>query len=564
VHGFIRGIGLGTVVAAGGLVVVSQLSPPVQMAQPSAPMAETAAVQPSTAKTEDAPAAMSTSEGTKLPDAQPDALPQDSAPEVATAPEAAVPSQPDVSAPAPAAEPAPLAEPATPPSALQPVAPATQTPPLALSTPPEGQDQVAEAARPNAPDALRPAAPEATSPALPAPSQSDTAAVAPATPSEPPAAPPSEPPAALNPQAKAASAAPLAPETSPGDLPAFETPHVPGALPEDPMPRAAELPPPPPLTPEEEALLTPLPEALPVAPAQILPDTAPEAAPELAPQLVPEAAPLPTLLQPQSEPLAPVPGLKDQAAGVVTNRLPHVGSEAAAVPAAEPAQADDSLPPLKKYARAFENPEAKPLFAILLIDDGSDSVDRAELAALSLPLSIVIDPMSNDAEQRAEIWRKGGQEVIMAASGVPAGATPADLEQTFEALGNRLPEAVAVIDANGKTFQDNRTLSSQIVAILQAQGKGVVSYDAGLNAADQVARREGLPSATLFRNLDAAGEGAPVIRRYLDRAAFKAAQEGHVAVIGTLRPQTVQAILEWSIEGRAATMALAPISALLK
>jgi uncharacterized protein len=54
-----------------------------------------------------------------------------------------------------------------------------------------------------------------------------------------------------------------------------------------------------------------------------------------------------------------------------------------------------------------------------------------------------------------------------------------------------------------------------------------------------------------------------VIRRYLDRAAFKAAQEGRVAVIGTLRDETVKAIMEWAVEGRSATVALAPISALM-
>ena len=61
-----------------------------------------------------------------------------------------------------------------------------------------------------------------------------------------------------------------------------------------------------------------------------------------------------------------------------------------------------------------------------------------------------------------------------------------------------------------------------------------------------------------FRDLDGDGEAAPVIRRYLDRAAFKAAQEGRVTVVGRTRPETVAALLEWTVEGRAATVALAP------
>ena len=46
-------------------------------------------------------------------------------------------------------------------------------------------------------------------------------------------------------------------------------------------------------------------------------------------------------------------------------------------------------------------------------------------------------------------------------------------------------------------------------------------------------------------------------------AAFKAAQDGRVAVIGSTRPETVAALLEWSVEGRAASVALAPASAVM-
>ena len=49
----------------------------------------------------------------------------------------------------------------------------------------------------------------------------------------------------------------------------------------------------------------------------------------------------------------------------------------------------------------------------------------------------------------------------------------------------------------------------------------------------------------------------------LDRAAFKAAQEGRVVVVGTTRPETIAALMEWSIEGKGASVALAPISAVL-
>ena len=70
-----------------------------------------------------------------------------------------------------------------------------------------------------------------------------------------------------------------------------------------------------------------------------------------------------------------------------------------------------------------------------------------------------------------------------------------------------------------------------------------------------------MTNATIYRNLDANDESTATIRRYLDRAAFKAAQDGRVLVLGRTRPETIAALLEWAVEGRAATVALGPVTA---
>ncbi|MCU0900920.1 MAG: divergent polysaccharide deacetylase family protein [Cypionkella sp.] len=487
---------------------------------------------------------------------------QTTAPEAVT-PQAVVPEPaPALPEEAPAAAPEP--EPETAPGTDVPLA-VTEAPDAPLAPPGSG-----DAPRAPAPSdtvaAQRPAedlaAPQGDAPATPAP-----------TPAEPPASPVTDAPEG---QAVAApGAAPVPPGT--GDAPlAVPAPDAPGLPGDEPAPAMAELPPPPPLTPEEEALLLPLapepepePAANPAAAAP-LPDPTPEpvAPPELA-----ETPPAPDAAADAPEAaatLAPAPELDSDVPGVVTGRLPRIGDTPAATdeaattqtadqPVAEPAD----LPPMQRYARPFDNPAQKPLFSILLVDDGQEGVNRAELAALEMPLSIVIDPLSEGAAERAALWRAGGQEVVMAGTGIPQGASPGDLEQSFQVLDSRLPEAVAVIDADGTAFQNDRPLAAQVVPILAAQGRGLVTFDQGLNAADQEARRAGLRSARIFRRLDTEGEDSPVIRRYLDRAAFKAAQEGRVVVIGTLRPETITGIMEWTIEGRASTVALAPITALL-
>lgn len=349
------------------------------------------------------------------------------------------------------------------------------------------------------PEAAEPASPDTSSTARPEPAP--TAPAAPQAPGTEPAAP-----AAL-----------------PGEVARAELPSgsaQPGAPAAEPLPGATDLPPPPPLTPEEEALLA--------QPRLITPDA----------PLVPET--------PAPEPEA----------GVTTNRLPRIGD----VPAAAEEEAE-APPPVQAFAREFDNPAGKPLFSILLIDTGGPDLDREALAALPFPVSFVIDPLAPDAATAAAIYRKAGQEVLMLATGIPQGATASDLEVTFAAHARALPEAVGLVDLPEAGFQGDRTLSAQVATLVADQGRGMVTHDRGLNAADQVARRQGLPAAVIFRRLDGEDEGAPAIRRYLDRAAFKAAQDGRVAVIGETRPETVQALVEWSVEGRAGMVALAPATA---
>ncbi|WP_354004033.1 divergent polysaccharide deacetylase family protein [Pseudotabrizicola algicola] len=509
-RGFVQGVVWGSLAAVGGLVVVSQVAGPV--AEPR--LTEAAAPPAAEADPQAAPAAASAPE--EAAGAAPEA--REAEPEIAAAAPSALVDAPvgqDAAELAPApAMPAPAEAAMTPTLAAPPVAP--------------GADPVAEAA--------------------PAPV-------------EPPAAPPSEAPGDV-----LASAGPVRQPVAPsaGDAPlAASQPAAPALPPAEGNPAPADLPPLPPLTPEEEALLQPLPEAgeTQAEPEAVPADPTPEPGPlpEAGPEAVAEADPAP----------APSPDVGDPAQSVVTGRLPRIGAEPPAAAEANapllPDVADAAdLPPRLRYARPFENAAQKPLFAILLHDDGQEGVDRAELAALELPLSIVIDPLSEGGAERAAIWRAGGQEVVMAGTGIPVGAGPGDLEQSFQVLATRLPEAVAVIDADGNAFQNNRPLAAQVVPILAEQGRGLVTFDQGLNAADQVARREGLPAAVVFRSIDGGDETSPVVRRYLDRAAFKAAQEGRVIVIGTLRPETVAGVLEWAVEGRASTVALAPVSALLQ
>ncbi len=587
---FFIGLISGGLVAVLGLVMVSQIAPPpgaVARAQPSAVggvVNETAQSPNTTAALEgdlaadgsaailpDPPAEAASAQAahddttgkagkplTDVSGAASDAVPTDADTITAVQPTAPVdtPTPPatetaqndeaaDVPAPivkAPAVAVVPV-QPAAPPRALPPAAPLTDVPLLRHA--------------PDAPDTA--AVPAADSTA----SLGQTGPAAPAAPGadEPPALADLPPPPPLTPDEQVALAPVPAPDTVTVaiDDPAQPAPELPAPALPAPEPSETALPKAPPATPAPVAVAEPETSAIPdVDLAQI-----PEA---IAPAVIDVDAG-PSVFQPdtpliESTPVLPATrSLGSAGEGVIVNRAtgPDPVAESPVLPVADA----DAQPPVTRFAAAFENPDAKPLFSIVLIDTGEATLDRVAIAALPFAVSVAIDPLSADAAAHAALYRAGGKEVLMLASGIPAGASPSDLEQTFHALDAALPEAVAVVDTETSSFQDDRPLATQIVPILAAQGRGLLTWDRGLNAADQVARREGLASAMIFRRIDGAGETTPVIRRYLDRAAFKAAQEGRVTVIGEARAETIAALLEWTVEGRASGVAIAPVSAQL-
>lgn len=509
IRNFVAGALWGGVVAGVGLGVISQVTPmPGEMAQPDVAPSEPVAVQVADAEAQanammDQPEAKTAAKTVEPGDAPAPAAPDPNLPET---PQAVVPDARQPDAPAVAeADPAPKTTTETATGADSPA-----TAPVSAEPGSGEKPAVQPLTQADAPAALAKTDAEGTAPALVANGDAATTAVA------------------------------------PGGLPAAAAAEM--------APPAAELPPP--AAPQaDEALLNPAPvPAQDPAPAQITME--PEAAPA-------ETAPQPGLLTDTAPDTLPATGtLSPDVDGVTTGRLPRIGDAAAPPAETAPTRAEDT-PPIRRFARPFQNDSGKPLFAVLLRDTGGADVDRARLAALPFPVTFVVDPLADNAAEAATIYRAAGQEVVMLASGIPDGAQASDLEQTFQSHSGTLPDAVAVMDPGPGGFQDNRPLATQVVPLVKAQGRGLITFERGLNAADQVARREDVASATIYRQLDAEGQDTPLIRRMLDRASFKAAQEGRVMVLGDTRPQTIAALMEWTLEGRASSVTLAPATAVM-
>ncbi len=317
-------------------------------------------------------------------------------------------------------------------------------------------------------------------------------------------------------------------------------------------------------------------------------DPAPEPEGDTASQSDVEAVALPSIAEPETpdadtpdtglaEDNRPEPSstIGDLAPEVKTNRLPSVTDEPAAdEPATDDAVAgvdaetatepgEDTRPPLELYAAEFENPEGKPLMSIVLIDDGSSPIVLEALESFPYPLSFAVDASWEGAADAMAIYRASGFEVL-AMINLPEGAGAQDTEVAMQATLSQLPEVVAVMDGTGAGLQASRAASDQLAPILLDSGHGAVLFPKRLNTAQQLLAREGVPSASVFRDFDASGQNATVIRRFLDQAAFKAGQEeGGVVMVGRLRPDTVSALLLWGLQDRASRVALAPVSAML-
>ena len=307
--------------------------------------------------------------------------------------------------------------------------------------------------------------------------------------------------------------------------------------------------------------------------AALAPMPAPQTAPRRQPLPVIEAAP-PAVTPEQTAPQAPVavpdtaplirPAIGTPATSLVDRPAP--GNEAA-----ETNSPDDAIP-LRRNALAFEDPEGRPRLAIVLIDRGDTVIGVEALRDFPYPLTFAVDAARPDAAEASARYRAAGFEV-MALVDLAVDSTPQDAEVAMEVSLSAVPDAVAVMEGDATGFQASRPVSDQVAAIAGQRGYGLVMLPNGLNTAQRQAARTGVPSATVFRDFDGAGQDAAAIRRFLDQGAFRAGQQASglqvedegegVIMLGRLRPDTISALLLWGLQDRSQRVALAPVSAVL-
>ncbi len=284
----------------------------------------------------------------------------------------------------------------------------------------------------------------------------------------------------------------------------------------------------------------------------------------------------------------PMPAIDNPVREIPVNRLPIVDAPATSVtepPVVNPdgSQSGDTTavavlvpvdpdPPTQAKAllrnkMVFENTGGKPLMSVILIDAGEQGLAKDVLLTFSFPVTFALDPNAAGATADAKIFKQNGFEVLaLAPTGVEklvAAENDTDIDAALSGVFAKLPEAVGLIDGVLAELQQSPELADQIITSLQTTGHGLLTYDIGLNATDQKARKNGVYAGTVFRILDGEGEKSATIKRYLNRAVLEAGKDGHVIVLGRTYPETVTALFSWAVSAKSSTVALAPISASL-
>lgn len=244
-------------------------------------------------------------------------------------------------------------------------------------------------------------------------------------------------------------------------------------------------------------------------------------------------------------------------------------SESAALGDTDAAEVDTSVdepvadgPALEIFATEFDAEGDLPLMSIVLVHEGGEPLPLDLLEILPPNIAFAVNASLSEAAGIAQAYRSVGREVVMIPS-LPEGAAPQDVEQALGANFELVPEAVAVMDVSGSSFQSDRAAIEQVVDVVSSSGHGIITFPRGLNPAHQAAQRAGVPTGLIFRNLDGASETQEQIRRSLDRAAFRARQDEAVILVGTTGSTMLSALSDWVLGNRAASVTLAPISAAL-
>ncbi len=254
---------------------------------------------------------------------------------------------------------------------------------------------------------------------------------------------------------------------------------------------------------------------------------------------------------------------------------------AAAVTVAEPAPAEEkpapAQPAWEKFAALADNPEGKPMIAVIIDDVGVDRGRSARAIRLPAAVTLAFLPYARDLARQLGEARRRGHELMLHLPMEPEDRT-ADPGPVVLRVGDTPEEMRRQIDVALKTFTGyvglNNHMGSRLtedpvamrVVLAELGARGLLFVDSRTTAktvAPGIARELGVPFAARDVFLDDDPSPASVLAE-MRRVEGIARRKGSAIAIGHPRDATLDALEGW-LRGLARRgFVLVPVSAIVR
>ncbi|MBY8975800.1 divergent polysaccharide deacetylase family protein [Rhodobacteraceae bacterium NNCM2] len=290
-------------------------------------------------------------------------------------------------------------------------------------------------------------------------------------------------------------------------------------------------------------------------------------------EVQPEGAGGPLATLPQEPAAETEPAVAETAPEPVIETTDETAAVSTA-PESTPAVSADS-PAWERNAVEFSVANGTPLVAIVLESPDTSDVPFDVIAALGLPLTMGIEPVTETAIAYGSAARAAGFELVAripmldrrepgASADLIHPAMSADeIGQTVNRLVGHMPEAVAVSGAGGRLSASNAGMVEAVITAIHPDGYAYLDDSGQANsAAPEIAERLGADIAGDVRVVtpDMTDEQ---IYRLFEVAAQSASATGTAVVTAPANVEVLISLQRWALERNGRDARLAPLSAVI-
>lgn len=289
---------------------------------------------------------------------------------------------------------------------------------------------------------------------------------------------------------------------------------------------------------------------------------------KVAERVEPAAAPPPPAAAAAAREYSPTPWLSD-------DRLREAAASGAQPAPSEPPSSVQ--PAWEKFASLADNPEDRPMIAVIIDDMGLDRRRSARAIRLPAGVTLAFLPYAHDLARQLGEARRRGHELMVHLPMEPGrrsadpgpdvlrvGETAVNLRRRIDRALGKFTGAVGLNNHMGSRFTEDRAAMRVVLEVLRARGLLFVdSRTTARTVAPGIARELGVPFAARDVFLDDDPSPASVAAE-MRRVEGIARRKGSAIAIGHPRDATLDALEGWLLGLRMRGFVLVPVSAVVR